>query len=54
MVTDFLAYGKSRDDRTIVLYGLSVGGMLGLPRSPHHVGRYRLPATFAADAVNAG
>ncbi|MCQ4122709.1 alpha/beta fold hydrolase [Rhodococcus tibetensis] len=28
MVTDYLAYEKSRDDRPIVLYGLSAGGML--------------------------
>jgi len=28
MVVDFLAYEQSRDDRPIVLYGLSAGGML--------------------------
>jgi alpha-beta hydrolase superfamily lysophospholipase len=28
MVVDFLAYEKTRDDRPIVLYGLSAGGML--------------------------
>ncbi|WP_280309890.1 alpha/beta hydrolase [Nocardia abscessus] len=28
MVTDYIAYEKSRDDRPIVLYGLSAGGML--------------------------
>lgn len=28
MVADFLAYEQSRDDRPIVLYGLSAGGML--------------------------
>lgn len=35
MVTDYLAYEKSRDDRPIVLYGLSAGGMVAYHVAAH-------------------
>ncbi|MGP3637668.1 alpha/beta hydrolase [Streptomyces sp. 24-1644] len=42
MVVDFLAYEQSRDDRPIVLYGLSAGGML-----TYHVAAKAPRATLA-------
>ncbi len=42
MVTDYLAHEKTRDDRPIVLYGLSAGGML-----TYHVAAHAPKGTLA-------